>query len=175
VREAVAGLGGVLAMEERSVGTLVRMRIPTTLAVAHALRVEVAGRPYFLPLASVARVIHIAPRDLVVTDGEAVLVLDDQAVPVRSLARLLGEDESPAAESARRPAVVLGLAERRLVLLVDRLGGQREIVVRSLGRALPPVRGVAGSTELEDGRTVLILDPAALLDPDRPVPTEAGA
>jgi two-component system chemotaxis sensor kinase CheA len=173
VREAVADLGGVLALEERSVGTLVRMRIPTTLAVAQALRVEAAGRPYFLPLTSVARVIQVAPRDLDAADEEAVLVLDGRAVPVRSLARLLGAEEPATGGPARRPAVVLGLAGRRLVLLVDRLGSQREIVVRSLGRALPPIPGVAGSTELEDGRTVLILDPAALFDPDPPVPAEA--
>jgi chemotaxis protein histidine kinase CheA len=58
--------------------------------------------------------------------------------------------------------VLVGRGGRRLLLLVDGVEGQREIVVRTLGELLPRIPGVSGSTELADGRTVLILDPMAL-------------
>ena len=47
-------------------------------------------------------------------------------------------------------------------IAVDRIVGQREIVVRTLADALVRVDGVSGATDLGDGRVVLILDPAVL-------------
>jgi chemotaxis protein histidine kinase CheA len=79
------------------------------------------------------------------------------------LAELLGLAAARSTED-RVPAFFLALADRRLACLVDRLGGQREIVARPLGDPLPAVLGVAGATELGDGRTVLILDPVALFE-----------
>jgi two-component system chemotaxis sensor kinase CheA len=48
-------------------------------------------------------------------------------------------------------------------LAVDRITGQREIVVRSITDPLVRVPGVVGATELGDGRPVLILDPYSLI------------
>jgi two-component system chemotaxis sensor kinase CheA len=53
------------------------------------------------------------------------------------------------------------------VLTVDRIVGQREIVVRSTSDPLIRVHGIAGATDLGDGRAVLILDAAALAGPAR--------
>jgi two-component system chemotaxis sensor kinase CheA len=47
-------------------------------------------------------------------------------------------------------------------LAVDRVIGQREIVVRGMNDPLVKVTGVAGATDLGDGRVVLILDVGAL-------------
>jgi chemotaxis protein histidine kinase CheA len=60
--------------------------------------------------------------------------------------------------------VILGLADRRRLLRVDRIGRRREVVVRSLGELLSNVPGVSGCTELGDGRTILILDVLALFE-----------
>jgi two-component system, chemotaxis family, sensor kinase CheA len=58
---------------------------------------------------------------------------------------------------------VIGAASSALGVAVDRIVGQREIVVRSIADALVRVEGVSGATDLGDGRVVLILDTAALL------------
>jgi two-component system chemotaxis sensor kinase CheA len=72
------------------------------------------------------------------------------------------------AASAGRPArqyiVVVGLAQYRLGLVVDELTGQQDIVVKSLGRALSEIPGIAGATELGGQQTVLVLDVAALVE-----------
>ena len=59
--------------------------------------------------------------------------------------------------------VVVGLAEKRLGLMVDALEGQREIVIKALGDLLKPVRGIAGATEMGDRRALLVLDVASLI------------
>jgi len=165
VRTAVAELGGHLSVHTGPEGTAFRLRVPASLAVAKALLVETAGQEFFLPLASVARVGNVRRADVERSGEEEVLVRDGRTIPVDDLARVLGLDAAPAPDPA--PAVFLGLAEKRVALRVHRLGRQREIVVRTLGDLLPAVPGVAGATELGDGKTVLILDPAALLERTR--------
>lgn len=162
VRATVAELGGLLHVDSGPGGTTFSLRIPTSLAIVKALLVEAAGQEFFLPLASVAEVGHLKPAELEIVAGEEMLIRDGRAIPVEDLAHILGL----ARESSDPPplAVFLGLAERRLVLRVDRLGGQQEIVVRGLSELLPAAPGVSGATELGDGRTVLILDPGTLFE-----------
>jgi two-component system chemotaxis sensor kinase CheA len=163
VRDAVARVGGLLDVDTGKSGTTFRLRIPTSLTVVPALEVESQGAAYFLPLANVVRVFELAPSDRERLRGEDVVVVEGSAVPTRELAPF-GEPEVPAPSGPRRPAVLLGVADRRAVLLVDRLGRQRDIVVRGLGDVLGAAPGVSGCAELGDGRTVLVLDPAALVD-----------
>jgi len=174
VREAVAELGGVLRVDDGNPGTAFRIRIPTTLAVQPALLVRAAGQAYYLPLGAVARVLEIPRARLESLSGDEGLLVDEESVPVRDLGEMLGA--APVDRGRERiPAVLLGLADRRLVLLVDSLGRQGDIVVRSLGSVLPPVPGIAGSSESGNGETVLILDAAALFDPDFGRPARVGS
>jgi two-component system chemotaxis sensor kinase CheA len=60
--------------------------------------------------------------------------------------------------------VVVGLAQHRIGLLVDELLGQQDIVIKSLGRSLAKVPGIAGATELGGKKTVLVLDVAQIVE-----------
>jgi two-component system chemotaxis sensor kinase CheA len=59
--------------------------------------------------------------------------------------------------------VVLGRAEKKLGVLVDRLRGQQEVVIKALDDYLGETAGVAGATILGDGRVVLIVDTAKIM------------
>jgi two-component system chemotaxis sensor kinase CheA len=60
------------------------------------------------------------------------------------------------------PALVAGEGGSTVALAADRVLGLREVVVRPLADPLVQVPGLAGATELGDGRPVLILDPVGL-------------
>ncbi|MEK7705899.1 MAG: chemotaxis protein CheW, partial [Myxococcota bacterium] len=60
--------------------------------------------------------------------------------------------------------VVVGVGLNRMAVLVDQLVGQQDIVIKSLGRRLRRVRGIAGATELGDQRTILVIDTVELLN-----------
>jgi two-component system chemotaxis sensor kinase CheA len=60
-------------------------------------------------------------------------------------------------------AFVIGAGPAAVGVLVDRISGQREIVVKTLRDPLVKVAGISGATELGDGRLVLILDAAGLV------------
>jgi len=163
VREAMTSLGGIIDVDTTPGGTTFRLRIPTTLAITQALRVVAGSQAFFLPLSSITEVTKIRLSEIEELGETRMLSRDGLALPVADLGAILGVG---AVDRTVRfaPAVIIGLAERRLVLLVKVLEGRREIVVRSLGELLPQVPGVSGATELGDGKTVLILDPVGLFE-----------
>jgi len=84
-------------------------------------------------------------------------------VPLLRLAELFG---LPARDPAGRSyAVVLGRGDKRIGLVVDRLRGQQEVVIKALDAAVSGAAfAVAGATIMGDGRVVLILDVASLFE-----------
>jgi len=68
----------------------------------------------------------------------------------------------PTVTRPRYHAIVVGTGQTAIGLIVDRIAGQREVVVKTITDPLIRVDGVSGATELGDGRVVLILDVAAL-------------
>jgi chemotaxis protein histidine kinase CheA len=131
------------------------------LSILPALEVEAAGQAVFLPLAHVRRVLRVAPSHIDASAERTLYVEGDRAITVACLDEVLTGERG-----ATEPAfgVMLGLADRRRLLRVDRVGRRREVVVRSLGELLPHVPGVSGCTELGDGRTLLILDVLSLFE-----------
>jgi two-component system chemotaxis sensor kinase CheA len=83
----------------------------------------------------------------------------DGSLPLLRLATLFGLGLEP---RSRTHAFVVGAGQDAIALGVDRIVGQREIVVRAMSDALLKVDGISGATELGDGRVVLIVDALAL-------------
>ena len=125
--------------------------------------VEVSGETYAVPLGSVVESIKFRAQDITRINGHDTLRLRDRIVPLLHLARAFGiGQEHPDAGAF---VVVLGRGDKRLGLVVGRLLGQQEIVIKALD---PVVSGaafaVAGATILGNGRVVLILDVAGLFE-----------
>lgn len=160
VKAQVEGFGGTL--EVRSVpgrGTEVALLLPLALALLVVLLVERAGHVYGLPLSAVAEVLGVG--ETLSLEGRPMIDLRGHSLPLYDLAAVLGAP-SPHALPARPPAVIVSAAGRRVALLCDRLLGEEEVVVRSLGALLARLRGYLGGTILGDGRIALLLDPGTL-------------
>jgi two-component system chemotaxis sensor kinase CheA len=163
VREAVAALGGLVEVDTGTGGTCFRLRLPTAVTLAQGMEVRAGDDTFILPLAAVVRVVKLGPRDVENKNGSPVSRLDGQVIPVRDLGELLGLP--PVGLRARStPAVLVGLADRRALVLVGGLGRRRDIVMKPLGGFLPELPGISGCSEAADGRTLLVLDPRAMVD-----------
>jgi two-component system chemotaxis sensor kinase CheA len=160
VRRTVQELGGSLRLwTEPGRGTTFTIELPLTLAITDALLARVGTQQFAVPQAAVREVIELeasAIRQL--EDGE-VVPYRGTALPLVRLSQRLGMESS---DRSRLHAFVLGQGASAVGLVVDRIVGQREIVVRSTVDPLIRVDGVAGATDLGDGRVVLILDAAAI-------------
>jgi two-component system chemotaxis sensor kinase CheA len=159
VHTTVQELGGSMRLtSEPGRGTRFSFELPLTLAITDALIARVGTHAFAVPQAAVREVIEVDSAAIRTLEGREITQYRGAALPVIRLATVL---KIPAAESSRFHAFVAGSGTAAVGLLVDRIVGQREIVVRSTSDPLIRVEGIAGATDLGDGRAVLILDVAA--------------
>jgi two-component system chemotaxis sensor kinase CheA len=161
VKAMVEGLSGTIALDtEAGHGTRFIIRLPVTLAITDALIGRVGAEAFAIPQGSVREVIEIAEADIRQLEENEIVPYRDLALPIVRLSRLFGVAST--SRTGRLHVFVLGHGPAAMGIAVDRIVGQREIVVRTLADPLVRVDGVSGATDLGDGRVVLILDPAVL-------------
>jgi two-component system chemotaxis sensor kinase CheA len=164
VRSNVQRLGGTVQVTSKiGGGTTFTITLPITLAIIRALVFVVRGRMMSIPLSTVAEVTQLRDGGLRTIDGREVLDLRGATLPLVRLGDLLRLSR-PNADSPEQHVIVLSLRNRRVGLVVERLVGQQDVVIKPLGRSLQGVRGVAGATDLGAAKLVLVLDAGALLD-----------
>jgi two-component system chemotaxis sensor kinase CheA len=178
VQAAVDELSGTLRLEtEKGTGTRFVIELPVTLAITDALIAKVGSETFAVPQGSVREVIAVALDTLLQVEGNEVMPYRGAALPIVRLSRLFGLPETT---RNRLHLFVVGTGGAAIGIAVDRIVGQREIVVRSIADALVRVAGISGATDLGDGHVVLILDPTVLARqmrerPDRVVADSRGA
>ena len=162
VRTNIEKLNGIITIDSKiNEGSTFYLKLPLTLAIIQALLVEVAGETFAIPLASVVETVRITNEEIHSFEGREVLKLRDR---VLSLVRL---DEAFALDELEQDeiyVVVVALAEKQLGFIVDKLIGQEEIVIKSLGEYLGGNPGIAGATITGDGRVRLILDVSGVIE-----------
>jgi len=162
VHTNLTALGGVVDVESTpGRGTTIAMTLPITLAIIQSLIVVVARQRFAIPLTAVHETLLIAAAEIQRSEGRELLNLRGEALPLLRLAAAF--DLPPSPPDAKPYVVVIGLGESRMGLLVDRLDGQQDTVIKPIQGPIPAVRGIAGATELGDQDPVLVLDVSALL------------
>jgi len=160
VRTTVQELGGTLNVQtETGRGTRFIITLPLTLAITDALIATVSGHRFAVPQSSVQEVIEIDEATVRQLESNELVPYRGRSLPLLRLNRLFA---LRAERNSRLHAFVVGAGQDAVALGVDRILGQREIVVRTMSDALLKFEGISGATELGDGRVVLILDAAAL-------------
>jgi len=120
----------------------------------------VAGERVALPIARVERIVEL-PLDMIETSGrEAFALIEDEPIPVFSLAARLALESAGDANVAT--LVLTEVRGEQLAVQVDRVAGQQQIYVKPVPELLAPVRALAGLTILGDGRPVFVLEPTQL-------------
>jgi two-component system chemotaxis sensor kinase CheA len=164
VRRNVSKLSGMIDIEtEIGEGSKFMLTLPITLAIIKALIVEAGGQVFAVPLSSVLEIIQATEQQVETVETREVMPIRDETVPLLRLAHVFRLP--PKEEGASLYLILVGLAERRLGIVVDGLRDQQEIVIKPLGKRLADLPGIAGATELGDQRgVVLVLDVESLID-----------
>lgn len=164
VRTNIRKLNGLIEIRsEVGSGSEFILKLPLTLAIIQSLLVEVDCEVYSVPLAAVLETLKVENSSFHHIAGQEVLKLRETVLPLLRLQQVFGvraNDE----QSAQSYIVVIGVAEKRVGLVVTRLLGQQEVAIKSLGKYLANAPGIAGSTILGDGRVALIIDPAGITE-----------
>ncbi|RUS46772.1 chemotaxis protein CheW [Cohnella sp. AR92] len=168
VRAHIERLNGLVDIETKvGRGTTFTIKLPLTLAIIRSLLVGVEEHSFALPLVNVVEIVRLEPEQLQNLQGQEVCVIRGSVFPLIRLSDKLGLGKRKDTVSEGRPLVVMiGVAEKRVCLAVDRTIGNQEIVIKSLGSYVGQVPYLAGATLLGDGRIGLILDAASFCRED---------
>jgi two-component system chemotaxis sensor kinase CheA len=161
VKTNILRMGGMISIaSERDIGTKITITLPITLAIIRSLIVIVDGRTFALPITAVREAIPYMPSEVRTIQGREVISLRGETLAICDLARLFGF-RGPKSEGGRF-VVVGAMGNRELGFVVDELHGQQDVIIKSLGKSLSGVSGLAGATDLGDQQVALVLDAPAL-------------
>jgi two-component system, chemotaxis family, sensor kinase CheA len=158
VRTNIAALSGMIDLDSfPGQGTRVTITLPITLAIIKALIITTAGRTYALPITSVLESIIVERSEIRTVERKEVIQLREATLPLLRLSEFF-ELKGGGAAPESFYVVVVGVAEKRLGLVVDDLLGQQDIVIKSIGETFAGFKGISGAADLGDQRTILVLD-----------------
>ena len=152
--------GSIQINSEPGRGTLVRIRLPLTLAIIDGFLVGVGRASYVVPLDMVQECVELAESERAAARQHQILNLRGEVLPLIFLRSHFGLD---AGQNRREIVVVVRCAGYKAGLVVDELQGEFQTVIKPLGKLFSGLRGVSGSTILGDGSVALILDVQSLI------------
>ena len=139
------------------------IQLPLTLATTKALMVTSRGTVYAMPLVSVTEALDEGAAEIHRAAGQTTLRLRDRLLPVRDLGETLGDSRPNTEPPGSRFVVAARHGDRHVAFMVDRLLGEQDVVVKSLGGLVGSRKGLTGATILGDGTLGLIIDIAGLV------------
>ncbi|MBR1730760.1 MAG: chemotaxis protein CheA [Selenomonadaceae bacterium] len=162
VRSKIESLSGHVDVETKvNEGSVFKIKLPLTLAIIQAMLVKVQEEMYAIPLASIDSTINIKPDDIKTVQNKEVIVLRGEIIPIIRMEQTLFVPHIKDPEEIF--VVVVHAGEAKAGIVVDRLIGQQEIVIKALGNLFMGLKMFSGATVLGDGRVALILDVATML------------
>jgi len=162
VRQNIQSLRGTIELDsEMGVGTITRIRLPLTLAIIDGFLVGVGDGSYVVPLSMVVECVELSRADVEANTGRNYINLRGEVLPFIRLRDMFEKNDQPV---GRQNIVVVNYAGRSAGLVVDKLLGDFQTVIKPLGPLFSSVRGISGSTILGSGEVALILDVPALVE-----------
>lgn len=162
VKSTIESLKGNISLEtKKGKGTKISIRLPLTLAIIEALLITVNEQVYAIPIANIDTTQRLSDGELKIVQGQEVFLLRGEVMPVVRLRKLFGYEKKK--DSSSEYIIIVKLGNKKYGVVVDRLLGQDDIVIKSLGSLLKDVKEFSGGAILGDGRIALILDVASLI------------
>lgn len=161
VKRTIGSLRGEIDLtSEPGHGTTLTLRLPLTLAIIDGMLIDVGGERYTIPLAAVEECVELPVIHSVASGGSSYLNIRGELVPFVRLRSLFDIDGSP---PEFQKVVVVSSAGGRVGLVVDRIIGNFQTVIKQLSQFHAQLKSFSGATILGDGTVALILDATQLV------------
>ncbi len=163
VKSNIAELSGMVEMDSRvGQGTSITITLPITLAIIKALIVRSRTKTYAIPISSVLETLMVHTSKVRTIERREVIDLRQNTLPLVHLSKVF-DLPAPSAPPDSFFVAVVGLAEKRMGIVVDELLGQQDVVIKSLCASLSFVKGIAGAADLGNNKTILVIDVGGLM------------
>ncbi|MBQ3726716.1 MAG: chemotaxis protein CheA [Selenomonadaceae bacterium] len=163
VKSKIESLSGQVDVETHvNEGSIFKIKLPLTLAIIQAMLVQVQNEIYAIPLASIDSTLSIQPSDISTVQNNEVIVLRGEIIPIIRMEEYLMVPHVK--DTKELFVVVVHAGDSKAGMVVDKLIGQQEIVIKTLGNLFMGLKMFSGATVLGDGKVALILDVATMLN-----------
>ncbi len=160
VRRNIQALRGTVDLDSvEGQGSTVRIRLPLTLAIIDGFMVGVGNCAYVIPLDMVVECIELRAWADDEGDGQY-LNLRGEVLPYR---RLRDHFAFEGDRVQRENVVVVRYGEHKAGLVVDKLMGEFQTVIKPLGQLFKGEKSIGGFTILGSGEVALIVDVPGLM------------
>ncbi len=157
-KSMVEELGGkIRAFSYPGIGMKFHFQLPMTGAVSKTLLVEISGEAYAFPLTQIEQIVKLERTNILRKENQQYFTLKQENISLVSASQVLELPEATLSLDTL-PVVTIGDRFHRYGVVVDRLIGQRDLVLRPLDPRLGKVRDISAAAVREDGSPVLILD-----------------
>jgi two-component system, chemotaxis family, sensor kinase CheA len=164
VRTHIEKLNGVIDIDSTpGEGTTFTIKLPLTLAIIRSLLVKLSEQTFSVPLVNVLEIMNLSHDEVKMVKNREVAVVRGRVLPLVRMHKQLGLTEEKKESKKRILVVVIGLAEKRVGLIVEKTLANQEVVIKSLGKFLGNPPYLSGATILGDGNVALILDVGSIV------------
>ncbi len=154
--------GTVELASELGHGTTVSIHLPLTLAIIDGFQVAAGGESYVIPLSMVDECVEVDEAVLAMQHQRRYINLRGDVLPYLRLVDFFGCNRG-ADQVDRESMVVVRFGNQRAGLVVDRLDGELQTVIKPMGKLFANLDGISGATVLGSGDIALILDVQGLI------------
>ena len=163
VVQNIQAIGGTLDIDSTpGLGSTMSLKIPLTLAIIDGIVMETGRSSFVLETGVIKEFVRVREEMMIYEpNGDEYIMIRGQCYPVLRLGRWYGLDEY---QESVEDGVILEVEDQHLCLLVDKLIGEQEIVVKPIPSYIKKVKGLSGCTQLGDGSIALILDAVGLME-----------
>lgn len=165
VVQNIQSIGGTLDIESSlGMGTTMTLKIPLTLAIIDGIVMETGNSSFVVETGVIKEFVSVT-EDMMIHEptGEEYIMIRGECFPVLRLGDWYGLEEYHK-NVEEGMMLIFEVEGKTICLLVDRLIGKQEIVVKPIPSYIKKVKGISGCTQLGDGSIALILDPVGLIE-----------
>ncbi len=165
VIQNIQAIGGTLEIESTAgLGSTMSLKIPLTLAIIDGIVMETGNSSFVMETGVIKEFIRVREEMMIhEPNGDEYIMIRGEAYPVLRLGKWYGLEEYE--ESVEKGIMlIIEVEDKKVCLLVDKLIGEREIVVKPIPPYIGKVKGLSGCTQLGDGSIALILDATGLVE-----------
>ncbi len=157
VKRNIEALRGTVDIESLDgQGTTMRIQLPLTLAIIDGFLVEIGSSSYVIPLDMVLECINVSEEHAMGTDRGNFVNLRGEVLPYLRMREFFNEINLE--KSHQENIIVVKYGQHKAGLVVDRLLGEFQTVIKPLGKLFSRLQGISGATILGSGEVALILD-----------------
>ena len=158
VKNKIESLQGTIQIKtKQGEGTSFILEFPATLAIVQCFLLQVMNNVYGIPMSSIVRTLRIEQKDIKSLEEEEMLIFEKKEIPLIRLHNLFDLPKESEKQEANTVIVIEKKGERA-GLLIDKIVGKQEIIIKPLDSSLQHLKGFSGATILGDGSAALIID-----------------